>query len=115
MTVKHEDSRYALYPKTGYGGYPRNTDYDQFEGYNHEDHGILVATPHGFVRAESTAWHKPNGYAQSNLYFIHGGVEYCRYFNKCYTQRGLVTKAKQFANDVVRKTIEISDDGEGGL
>ena len=96
MTTHYQDSDYALYPKTG-GLEDRDTD--QGDGWQSES--VLVATPHGYVRART---YQEAGYKNSFLCFIWNGRQYWRAFQKAYTARGLVTQAKRFANDVAERT-----------
>lgn len=96
----YKDKDYSLYPKSG-GGRMFKSDAkvlsDRGEREYREVHGV-VETPHGFVIANSYFY---EGRSQSSsLEMIRDGRSYHRYFKKYYTQRGLVTKGKQFANDV---------------
>jgi len=58
-----------------------------------------VVTPHGivsvFAQGDSTHDH------YSRLDFAYAGRLYIRSFNKRYSPRGLVTKAKQFSREVI--------------
>ena len=98
--ARHEDTTYSLYPKTGGDrGFKTETGYTDYgerrlwrstEGW--------VETPHGFVRAYSGFCER--SYSHSSLEIISNGKSYYRRFDKELTARGLVTKAKQFAEEV---------------
>ena len=95
------DSDYTLYPKTG-----GRRGFEVKEGIadnrRYRDTDGLVETVHGIVRAYSAYFE--NSYKVSNLEIIKDGRLYSRRWgNKEYTARGLVMKAKQFANDIFGK------------
>jgi len=89
----YEDQDYALYPGVGGIGFKENWD-----EISREVSG-LVCTPYGYVRAYSFRWSK---HQNSRIDMIVNGREHYRNFNKAFTARGLVTKAKQFAEELHR-------------
>ena len=64
---------------------------------------FVVATRDGYILVR-TFWHKShdtNKICQNTeLFAVKAGREYIRLFKKCYTARGAVTKAKQFAKEI---------------
>lgn len=95
--TKFRDENYSIYPKTGSGrGF--ETKKEIYEGRKHIDTSGMVETPHGFVSAYSMYFQ--GSYSQSRVEMIKDGRLYVRWFDKYLTQRGLVTKAKQFANEL---------------
>ena len=74
--------------------------------YNYLDGDVI--TPQGIVlvyaQGDKEAFHA------SRLDFVWRGRYYVRNFEKRYTPRGLVTKAKQFAKEIVES--EGSDEGD---
>lgn len=56
-----------------------------------------VGTDHGFVHVYSQG-----GWACTRMQFIRNGRVHERTFDKTFTSRGLVTKAKQFAEEVCK-------------
>jgi hypothetical protein len=96
----YRDEDYDLYPKDGGGR--------QFKNAQGEDHGKkyreitgLVATPFCFVSV--TSYYHARSLNMSRLEIVKDGRSYDRRFNKAFTQRGLVTKAKQFAAELHRE------------
>ena len=62
-----------------------------------------VVTPHGIVTvlARKAGRHRR---AYTTLDYVHAGRLYRRVFRgKCYTHRGIVTKAKQFAREIAER------------
>ena len=93
----YRDEDYALYPKDGGG---RQFKKDQREDYGKKYQEItgLVATPFCFVSVRSYRYGR--SFNMSKLEIVKDGRSYDRRFNKAFTRRGLVTKAKQFAADL---------------
>lgn len=91
------DKNYRLYPATGGGRGFKITD-KTHEGRIYRNVEGWVETPHGFVRAVSTFFQGRT--RRSYVEIIKDGRSYYRWFDKDYTARGLVTKAKQFAKDI---------------
>lgn len=64
----------------------------------------VVGTLHGYIRAYSDDYkndHTGRRYRSSSLRFIWKGKEYFRFFDGvAYSSRGLVTKARQFAEEI---------------
>lgn len=97
--MAQRDQVYAIFPKSGCGAgfthFSKVQDgrlYREIKGY--------VETPHGFVQAYSTYFER--GHISSCLKIIKAGKCHYRFFDKEYTARGLVTKAKLFANEVFK-------------
>ena len=95
--TKHRDQDYTLYPISG-GGVDFKTKKGEQDGRAYRETDGLVATPYGYVRVWSTYFQ--GACRVSNLYMIKEGREYSRRFEKEFTRRGLVTKAKQFAKEL---------------
>ena len=91
------DEDYSIYPKSG-GGRGFEVKTGEQDGRQWRDIEGLVETPWGFVRAHS--WYFENAYKSSQLEMIKDGRNYWRRFDKEFTARGLVTKAKQFAAEL---------------
>lgn len=96
MTSFYDES-YALYPSSGSGRGFDVTSGEQ-DGREWREVDGLVETPWGFVRAHS--WYFEKAYKSSSLEMIKDGRCYWRRFDKEFTARGLVTKAKQFAAEL---------------
>ena len=101
MTVKYRDENHSMYPKSGSGC---RSDIDDKYHPDRYSHGI-VATPQGYVITYShyLKYKTPltTGIDRTtHLEIIKDGRVYYRIFDKDYTQRGIVTKAKQFAKDI---------------
>ncbi|MCP4597818.1 hypothetical protein [Neptuniibacter sp.] len=94
---KHQDENYSPYPKSG-GGVAFETQEDYQDGRLWRDIEGWTQTPYGYVRCWSTSFE--GSYQQTRLSIIKDGRMHDRRFNKQYTARGMVTKAKQFAKDV---------------
>jgi len=102
MTVKYEEYSYAIYPKTGSGFDHKHTKHND-KWCKGKASSVWVETPFGYVCCSSNSnINKSTNkkYESTRLDIIKDGRMYFRYFNKFYTPRGLVTKAKQFANDL---------------
>ena len=95
MTYRYED--YALYPKDGGGRQFKNAQGED-NGKKYREITGLVATTFCFVSA--TSYHYERSFSMSRLEIVKDGRSYDRRFNKALTQRGLVTKAKQFAAEL---------------
>lgn len=101
------DQVFALFPKTGRGtGFSERKERCSQGRLWRETTGY-VETPHGFVQARSHYYERgqrrQRGYKGSCLTIIKAGKSYHRFFDKEYSARGLVTKAKKFANEVFGK------------
>ena len=95
---KYTDKSYSLYPATG-GGRGFKVEDKMVDGRIYRSADGWVETPQGFVRAYSSFF--GNKYQSSYLEIIKkNGRTYSRRFDKEYTARGLVTKAKQFAKNI---------------
>lgn len=71
-----------------------------FGRIRHNQFGWLdgeVVTPHGIVSVYAQGDNE--NFSMTRLDFAHRGFLYMRTFDKRYTSRGIVTKAKQFAKD----------------
>jgi len=88
------DQNYALYPKSG-GGRGFESKKGEQDGRIWRETEGLVETVHGLIRARSNYFE--GAYSVSSLEMIFNGRLHYRRFKKEYTARGLVTKAKQFA------------------
>ena len=98
--MAHKDKCFALFPKTGRGtGFSANSGVCR-EGRPWRELKGLVETVHGYVAASS--YYYKGGNISSCLSIIRNGIHYHRFFDKEYTARGLVTKAKQFADEVFK-------------
>lgn len=98
--MKHRDQCCSLFPKTGKGtGFSANSGVCG-KGRPWRELRGLVETVHGYVVANS--FYYQGGNISSCLSIIKDGKQYHRYFDKDYTARGLVTKAKQFADEVFK-------------
>ena len=95
--TKFRDQDYALYPKTG-GGRWFKTEQGERDGRAWRSTEGLVETPHGFIRAYSS--YLERGYQSSQVEMLRDGRHHWRRFDKEFTARGLVTKAKQFAAEL---------------
>ena len=93
----YTDNYCALYPKNGGARHFDKAQGDN-NGYKYRDIAGLVATPFCFVRAWSCYYE--GSYSVSGLEIVKDGKSYERRFDKVFTQRGLVTKAKQFAAEL---------------
>lgn len=98
MSVSVEDSNYRA-TVNGWGlGKETYSD-----GRGKQIAGV-VGTPQGYVRAYSDDYkneHTGRRYRASSLRFIWRGREYFRRFDGvAYSLRGLVTKARQFAEEI---------------
>lgn len=97
--MAQHDHVYAIFPKTG-----RGTGFTHFskvqDGRQYRETKGYVETRHGFVQAYSCYLYR--GMVSSHLTIIRDGKCHHRYFDKEYTARGLVTKAKQFADEVFK-------------
>ncbi|WP_086931561.1 hypothetical protein [Agarilytica rhodophyticola] len=102
--IKYRDSCCAFYPKDGgrYSG-DEKEEIDNWGSY--KSSSLLIATRNGFVNASANMHLSRNGEKCENsfLTIIKDGKQYSRDFDKYYTPRGLVTKAKQFSKDVFNK------------
>lgn len=93
----YRDENYSIYPKDGGGrGFETKTGVQDEREWRETDG--LVETRWGLVRAHS--WYFENAYRTSSLDMIIDGRCYWRRFDKEFTARGLVTKAKQFAAEL---------------
>ena len=95
--MAHHDQVYALFPKSGKGTGFKHVS-KVCEGRLYRETKGYVETPHGFVEAYSSYFQRRH--ASSHLTIIKAGKCHHRFFDKEYTARGLVTKAKQFADEV---------------
>lgn len=96
--IEHKDECYSLYPQSGGG---MNAEFKESvcnRGKIYKEASVLVETLQGYVYACSTFYEK--SYKHSMLRMIKDGKVHYRTFDKFYTTRGLVTKAKQFAKDL---------------
>ena len=94
---EYTDCDYKLSPKTG-----RSLKFDIDEGIESgvawkEARG-LVSTVNGYVDCFAASYE--GEFEFTMLTIIKDGREYQRHFDKEYTVRGMVTKAKQFSRDV---------------
>ncbi len=81
---------------------------DWATAYNRDATGfdIVVSTKYGYVKSWS---HKNRIVTHSKLEFIYNGLVYSRWFRKkAYTERGLITKSKRFAQDVIDGKIDLA-------
>lgn len=98
--IKHRDRCYSVFPKTGRGtGFVANSGVCR-EGRPWRELKGLVETVHGYVAANS--FYYQGGNISSCVSIIKEGKNYHRFFDKEYKERGLVTKAKQFADEVFK-------------
>lgn len=95
--LKYTDRNYALYPKTG-GGRNFKEEEKEFEGRMHKSIDGIVETPYGFVKVYANS--SGGSFEFSSLDMIKDGRIYYRRFQKFLTRKTLVTKAKQFANEL---------------
>lgn len=98
--IKHRDQCYSIHPKTGRGTGFKATSGACQSGRKWRYLKGYVETVHGYVEATSNYYE--NGNKGSCLSIIKDGKHYHRFFDKEYTARGLVTKAKQFADEVFK-------------
>ena len=93
----YADNYYALYPKDG-GAIKFEKAQGESNGYKYREISGVVATPFCFVFAWSYYYESSCGI--SVLEIVKDGKSYERRFDKAFTQRGLVTKSKQFAAEL---------------
>jgi len=96
---KYKDTDYAICPKTG-RGINMEVERKEYSGVMCVTVLGTVNTPNGIVRVSSYKECDKRNLQQSYMEIIKEGREHTRYFEKAYSSRGLVTKAKQFAKDV---------------
>jgi hypothetical protein len=90
LMMKIEDWNFRVSRCTG--NISLSAKYDYLDG--------TVSTPHGIVSCYAQG--DKSSYRFSSLSFIYRGIDYRRNFNgKRYSSRGLVTKAKEFANEII--------------
>lgn len=81
---------------------------EHFPGSNdlrlYKDSSVTVETPHGFCLARS--YYYERGYDSSILEIIKDGKKHYRYFKKYYTNKYLVTLAKQFAKEIYSEEVK---------
>lgn len=97
MKTTYIDEDYTLYPKDG-GGSRFDTKEGVYEDREWRDIQGLIKTHWGFVDAFSS--YEEGTSQTSTLAMIKDGRVYYRDFNKAFSQRGLVTKAKEFAREL---------------
>ena len=90
--AKHEDSSGAFYGHSDLK-HRINDPYQEIDGY--------AGTRYGYVSAFSRG---TPAHGATYLYMTIDGREYCRYFDRLFTARGLITKARQFAADLHRES-----------
>ena len=93
----YEDSTFGLYPPSG-GGLALNMERGTSEGRKYWDVSGIVATRFCFVFVRS--FYYDGAYDGSTLQAIKNGKFHERRFNKAFTKKGLVTKAKRFAKEL---------------
>ena len=93
----YEDSTCGIYPPSGCGlGF--NVKRGTSEGREYWDVSGLVATRFCYVFARS--YYFEGAWGGSTLQTIKNGKFHERRFNKAFTKKGLVTKAKRFAKEL---------------
>ena len=93
----YRDEDYAQHPKGGYG-MRFEVNQGEYEGRKYKEINGLVTTPSCLVYARSNCYEKI--YDVSCLQLVKDGRIYERRFYRSFTQRSLVTKAKQFAAEL---------------
>lgn len=98
--MAQKDKCFSLFPKSGRGtGFVAKSGECE-RGRPWRELRGLVETVHGYVAANSFFYQ--GGNISSCVSIIKDGKHYHRFFDKEYTARGLVTKAKQFAAEVFK-------------